>query len=539
MSISEVSGRLKEFGFTEFEAEIYVFLSALGPTPARVVARRFSISRMKAYRTLKELEERGMVNRIMGRPYKFVAEPIDKVLKQQIESIRERLSHLVENEEKIKEDLDRLSNVEPSILEEPRFRIYQGRQQVYELLTQMCERVIKEIFIVTTSSELLRFSFWGIDNRLKNLTQKGTKVRLLSQVDDSNIKEVEELMESIEIRHIILPSPVRFVTIDDNENLTSVAMDDSMSMTTQEDTGLWTNAPSFTSVMKVFYEALWSMAPEANVIINAIRTGEMPQEFTNIRSFEEYSQRYSNMIKNAEKTVDIIVKRIQDLSLPIRDVIIAGHGRIMRILTIIDESQSETLSQIMKTAEVRHLSTDTNLSLLIVDNRESILTTSSQSSSTQAVWSNLEAYVETMTLVFKDFWRNASPAQMRYLELMNQQNKEEITQILYDSLQQNGWTVKVPGNLSGITGINYTFDLIAENEIETIGLNINLGEDAFNQVFELSARKMDLSKSTIALASIKPLEEEVKRLAELYGIKLIQADDAINLTNSILKISNN
>jgi hypothetical protein len=291
--------------------------------------------------------------------------------------------------------------------------------------------------------------------------------------------------------------------------------------------------------MKVFYEALWSMAPEANVIINAIRTGEMPQEFTNIRSFEEYSQRYSNMIKNAEKTVDIIVKRIQDLSLPIRDVIIAGHGRIMRILTIIDESQSETLSQIMKTAEVRHLSTDTNLSLLIVDNRESILTTSSQSSSTQAVWSNLEAYVETMTLVFKDFWRNASPAQMRYLELMNQQNKEEITQILYDSLQQNGWTVKVPGNLSGITGINYTFDLIAENEIETIGLNINLGEDAFNQVFELSARKMDLSKSTIALASIKPLEEEVKRLAELYGIKLIQADDAINLTNSILKISNN
>ena len=414
MSISEVSGRLKEFGFTEYEAEIYVFLSALGPTPARVVARRFNISRMKAYRTLKELEERGVVHRIMGRPYKFVADPIEKVLKQQIESIRERLSLLLENEERIKEDLDRLSKVEPSILEEPRFRIYQGRQQVYELLTQMCERVKKEIFIVTTSSELLRFSFWGIDNRLKNLTQKGIKVRLLSQVDDANIKEVEELMESIEIRHIILPSPVRFVTIDDNENLTSVAMDDSMSMTTQEDTGLWTNAPSFTSVMKVFYEALWSMAPEANVIINAIRTGEMPQEFTNIRSFEEYSQRYSNMIKNAKKTVDIIVKRIQDLTLPIRDVIIAGHGRNMRILTIIDESQSETLSQIMKTAEIRHLSTDTNLSLLIVDNRESLLTTSSQSSSTQAVWSNLEAYVETMTLVFKDFW-----SVPEYSELMN------------------------------------------------------------------------------------------------------------------------
>lgn len=536
MSISEISGRLKEFGFTENEAEVYVFIAAMGPTPARVVARRYNISRMKAYRTLNELEERGIVYRVMGRPYKFVAEPIDKILKQHIESIKERLNILMENEQKIKEDLDRLSNIEPSMLEEPRFRIYQGRQQVYELLTQMCDKVIKEIFILTTSSGFLRFFFWGIDNRLKNLTQKGIKVRLLTQVDEANIKEVEELRDSVEIRHIKLPSPVRFVTIDDSENLTSVAMDDSMSMTTHEDTGLWTNAPSFTSVMKVFYEALWNMAPEANVIINSLRTGETPQQFTNIRSFEEYSQRFNSMINNAEETIDIIINRIQDLSLPIRDIIMAGHARNMRIMTIIDESQSEKLNQVMKAAEIRHITTNTNLSLLIVDNRESLLTTDSQNSSTQAIWSNLKAYVETMTVVFKDFWRNASPAQRRYQELMAQQNKEEITQILNDSLQQKGWTISVPGNLTGITGINYTFDLIAENENKIIGLNINLGEDAFNQVFELSARKMDLSEITIVLASIKPLEEEVKRLAELYGIKIIQTNNVGSLTNLILEI---
>jgi len=66
LTLERLVERLRDFGFTRDEAEIFVFLLRAGPCPASVVARRFEISRMKAYRALKELEEKGLVHRIMG-----------------------------------------------------------------------------------------------------------------------------------------------------------------------------------------------------------------------------------------------------------------------------------------------------------------------------------------------------------------------------------------------------------------------------------------------------------------------------------------
>jgi hypothetical protein len=78
------------------------------------------------------------------------------------------------------------------------------------------------------------------------------------------------------------------------------------------------------------------------------------------------------------------------------------------------------------------------------------------------------------------------------------------------------------------------FDLYAENQEKPIGINLNLTEDAFNQIFELSARKRDLRELTLVLASIRPLDEGVTKLASLYEIDLIQEEDALNLAKMIL-----
>ena len=49
------------FGFSRDEAEAYLLLLRAGPCPAGIVSRKLGIDRMKAYRTLKALEERGLV----------------------------------------------------------------------------------------------------------------------------------------------------------------------------------------------------------------------------------------------------------------------------------------------------------------------------------------------------------------------------------------------------------------------------------------------------------------------------------------------
>jgi hypothetical protein len=93
----------------------------------------------------------------------------------------------------------------------------------------------------------------------------------MTQVESADFEEIGEYYVSTDTRHVPLPSPIRFIVIDDSEALVTVSMDDSMTMTTKNDTGLWTNAASFISVMNVFFDTLWTLASDVQSIIEAMK----------------------------------------------------------------------------------------------------------------------------------------------------------------------------------------------------------------------------------------------------------------------------
>jgi len=533
MGLNRLHERLAEYGFGKEEAETYVFLAAMGPTSASTVAKRFNYNRMKAYRLLKNLEEDGLVHSVVGRPVRYVVVPIEGVVNSCIEEASKRLSDLKKSQPTIIEEIRKLANTEPRELEEPRFRMYQGRRQVYELLASMCERSEREMSLITTPQDLLRLSLWGFDEKLLRLKGSGRKVRLMTRVDDDNLSEIWEFSKKIDVRHIVIQTPIRFALVDD-ETLSSVAMDDSMSMTTQNDTGLWTNSRSFVSTMKTFYDALWSMAPEATTVINTILTGERPYEFRTIRSFEEYREKFREMLERSAQSVDIIVKSVQDLPSPVPS---NESGKRVRVLTGIAVSDSAELSRVMRCSEVKDPGATTDLSLLIVDGEETLLATSGQNLKGQAIWSNLDSYVDTMRVVFEGYWRSGKPAQEIYREVVEQQNYNEVQDLVTELLVENGLSVERDAAVRGASGVEYSFNIVfsdPRNPVNVVGLNLIIGEDVFSQVFELSARKMDIN-AKVVLASIKPFPEEIISLGKLYGITLLQSDTAVGLVEKLLE----
>ncbi len=533
MGLNRLHERLAEYGFGKEEAETYVFLAAMGPTSASTVAKRFNYNRMKAYRLLKNLEEDGLVHSVVGRPVRYVVVHIEGVVNSCIEEASKRLSDLKKSQPTIIEEIRKLANTEPRELEEPRFRMYQGRRQVYELLASMCERSEREMSLITTPQDLLRLSLWGFDEKLLRLKGSGRKVRLMTRVDDDNLSEIWEFSKKIDVRHIVIQTPIRFALVDD-ETLSSVVMDDSMSMTTQNDTGLWTNSRSFVSTMKTFYDALWSMAPEATTVINTILTGERPYEFRTIRSFEEYREKFREMLERSAQSVDIIVKSVQDLPSPVPS---NEPEKRVRILTGIAVSDSAELSRVMRCSEVKDPGATTDLSLLIVDGEETLLATSGQSLKGQAIWSNLDSYVDTMRVVFEGYWRRGKPAQDVYREVVEQQNYNEVQDLVTELLVENGLSVERDAAVRGASGVEYPFNIVFSdpgNPVNVFGLNLIIGEDVFSQVFELSARKMDIN-AKVVLASIKPFPEEIISLGKLYGITLIQSDTAVGLVEKLLE----
>lgn len=543
MTLERLVERLRDFGFTGEEAETYVLILRAGPCPARVVARRFEISRMKAYRILKELEERGLVHRIMGRPVRFVAAPLKEILNRHIDEVRGKLKRLEEGEREITESWQRMSRkVEPSSAE-PRFRIFQGRQQIYDLIEKMGERAAKEIIVLTTANDLTRLSLLGIDDSLKALARRGTHVRLLTHVIKENLGDVEGLLDGVEVRSVSLPAPMRIVVVDEYEALTTVAMDDTMSITTQDDTGLWTDASGYIKAMKVFFDALWKMATEVGAVVESIKTGKELQEIRIITTRKEYMEILTRMIEHSEKTIDIAIERIRDLPISLRFLKECSDRNLrIRLLTQVDMDDLNDVRAITESFIVKHRSVPSEFMLITVDDGEVILRLPGWRVTEHAVWSNLKTYVDTMSYVFEGYWDEGSPGNEIISNLEVQKSRSETLEIIGDALQHGGWVVESPGYLEGKSGATYPFSIVAkrpEAVEEPLAIEMLPEGMVFGSLIEHSVKSSDLKAAKIFLATTGDIRREEIELAELYGIKLIQAPDVRLLVAKMLNEAQN
>lgn len=541
MTVQRLVEGLLGFGFTGEQAEIYLFLLRIGPCPAGIIARRLEISRMKAYRTLKALEERGLVNRIIGRPMKFVAAPMKEALETYIDEVRAKLSKLETTEGEIVEQLDLLTQNIESSMGEPIFRIYQGRQQIYDLLVQMCARASEEIYIATTGNDLARLTLLGIDDNLKASAKEGTRISVLTQIEERNSEDIEGIFDLISVRHLSLPAPIRFVVIDKKEALTTVAMDDSMSMTTQNDTGIWTNASSYVTAMKVFFDALWRTAPEAGIVIETLRTGRTPQEIRIITTNEEYIEAFLEMIKRSRTSIYLLVNSIQDLPISIETLQAHSKKINLRILTSVDSASLDDINKIHESASIMHREGTTDLGVMIIDGSEVLLNIQGWGATGQAIWSNLKTYVETMILVFEDYWRVAYPVREITTHIASQQVQMETLKPIRDALEQSGWTPESPGSLTGKSGLTHSFDLVARKlsvPDKNIALELLTEGNVFNELIELGVKTADLKPTMILLASTIPTRKEETDLARLYGIKVVQESDTMSIARKVVDEAN-
>jgi len=253
-----------------------------------------------------------------------------------------------------------------------------------------------------------------------------------------------------------------------------------------------------------------------------------------MRSFEEYRGTFREMLERSSESVDIIVRSIQDIPAPVpKD----ESGRTVRVLTGVTESDSAQLSSVMKTCEVKNLGSAPDLSMLIVDGEETLLATSGHDVRGQAIWSNLDSYVDTMRVVFEGYWRSGKPAQEVYREAVEQHNFDEVLDLMTELLMKKGLSVERTAAIRGSSGVQYTFNIVVNdpgNPSNFAGVNLVIGDDVFSQVFELSTSKRDIN-AKVVLASVKPFPKEIISLGELYGITLIQSDTAVELVEQLLE----
>jgi sugar-specific transcriptional regulator TrmB len=97
LSLELLLDTLESFGLKRMDAQVYAFLAKRGPHRGKDLTSALKITKQQLYPSLKNLQERGIVNSTLKRPALFYAVPIEKVLDTFIKARIEEIQRLIQN----------------------------------------------------------------------------------------------------------------------------------------------------------------------------------------------------------------------------------------------------------------------------------------------------------------------------------------------------------------------------------------------------------------------------------------------------------
>jgi sugar-specific transcriptional regulator TrmB len=271
-----VKEALQNFGLTEKESEVYIYLSKSCIQDVRTISRQLKMHKAQTYRILASLRNKGFVKSTFEVPMRVEAVPFESCFDLMLKVKKEELSVL---EARRKEFLIhwKAINVQCPIFSLGRFMIIEGRNNLFSMIFQMIERAEKEILIIFDSFGLPLAVQMGLINLLE---KTGIRIRFLTSITKNNLQNSKIILQNlmnlnkkILVRHVSLISRVcpRFLIKDDTEAFLFLLPEEKLNTDKKDEKGIWTTTP-LVFYTKSFFEELWNKSIDINKRIRKLES---------------------------------------------------------------------------------------------------------------------------------------------------------------------------------------------------------------------------------------------------------------------------
>jgi len=411
---NDIVAELQEYGLTRNEARVLVFLAKTGPSKASEVARAVQINRTETYRTIRNLQRRGLVEATLERPVRFQSVPFSKCLQILIDERKAKLRILEQRGEDLRHQFDEM-RVEPVSQEVERFQVVEGRLRIEQRLLSMYTQARKSVMTVLSPSEVVRADTSGLFDMLTQAVKTGLKVRAITAINQSNVAIIEKLRETIEIRHLDLkakPIP-RVSIIDDSEAIFEITTADETPRAGEE-VALWINSRAFVRNLQAYFAEMWNSATPAEGRIEVLRKGITPEDLRIFKSRIEVSGKLNEMISSSSQTVDIWttmrgIQALADFHLQqLKDA--KARGSKIRIIAPITSENTEGARKLVPVSDLRYSEALGAAGIVMTDQRQLMLyerlpdDNSPEVGSDVGFWTNSKRFIETMGRAYDAMW---------------------------------------------------------------------------------------------------------------------------------------
>lgn len=250
---------LAKLGFTKNQTKLYLALLKLGETDAKSLVRNTNVSSAAVYRTLGELQKKGLVEKVIDAPLRFKATPMQFGL--QI-LIKQRAQQCDELQKEIK---DFLRKNQKCLLRTPREEEYklvmvEGRERVLRIKKIRHNNVHLNVNVLSTLQRWLQILDSCFENYMKALERKVRyRVVIEKPAGEINFPEnVKALMAKpyFELKISFEPLKCNMTVFDKRE----AAIDFFLSKSLTDSPLILTNHPGLLQMCLDHFEKTWKSA---------------------------------------------------------------------------------------------------------------------------------------------------------------------------------------------------------------------------------------------------------------------------------------
>jgi sugar-specific transcriptional regulator TrmB len=259
MSTKALTEQLLDYGLTEQESQIYVYVAKRGPSLAGEISKALKIQRGQTYNILKTLQKKGIVEALASRPTRFSATPLPKALDILMQAHQQRQYTM----EKTKPQLlamweSTLTTGTAEILEE-KFQFLTGVEGIYRKALEIVQRSRKSISMIASESAVYHVDRLGVIDEIRKASRKNVEVKILAELTPRTSQTIKQIGK-INIKALREPRPPNFLIVDQKQIIFLTRPLESTDPI--EATAVWTNSPTLIDTIERVFEDMWS-SPKA------------------------------------------------------------------------------------------------------------------------------------------------------------------------------------------------------------------------------------------------------------------------------------
>ncbi len=431
---------LRNFGVTEKEVEVYIFLAKRGAQKTGHIARQLGKNKGLVYRILKSLQKKGLVEATLEYPARFTAVPFENVIDSFIKSKQKEVALIEERKKDLLLDWKRISQSElDSSLE--KFSVIEGKKRIFSKISQMIKETENQFSVSLTVFDLFRAEQFGVFDFVHNQPIKSNiQFRVLTQLSKENLKAVKilksKLVPTVDFRGrnptLGLPTFSRMAMRDKEEIVIFISHHEET--ISNNSTCLCTNSKSIINAFHGVFENLWHNSINLTQEFDELNIGGTSNK---IEKDSTITKKKLYEIFNSAKNEIVIVTSSEGLKeLPEENLQrLSKLGVSIKIMAPITNENLNSSKKLSDFCELRHVSTGYSPSILI--DHESLFQLNSQSKLDDFVIVKDVTYINKTKKILNVMWNSAySLPTLRISEFLG-----STPHIIFPSVDEKSYSV--------------------------------------------------------------------------------------------------